>query len=412
MPQTPSPNMQIVWPTDGDDANAWAPIMDTAVRVVIDGHNHSPQSGAQISISSLKFDADISFVDPSGGKHAITDLLAIDFFPSPPSAMTGFGGAFFVSDGTSGTVANELYFRSTLGTNIQFTSGGTMNVGAFAGTIGGDYVGVAAAEIFDDATDAYWFQQQVGAAVRQYAKMRSADLSLFEFKAVGSSPVPVQAVTLKSPVALAAGYELTFPGALPGSSGTLIQSDNTGILTFSNAGLALSGATLAGATSITGDATVVAGHTLTITDGAGALKGMVTTTTSGVDLNDTLAVSGGATVQGSPCAAIFAASSVNRYRLRNPPKSHETITTLSAVFADVTNANHVSSVLLRYLDHGFSLTTITGISFVQSGQSWVYTGGSPSVTLNGPAGRIYFLEITTGAGGTAGLYAVETTVTT
>lgn len=234
MPQAPSPNMQIIWPTDGDDANAWAPIMDTAIRVTIDSHNHSPGGGAQVNISSLKFDADISFVDPGGGKHAIKNLLATAFFPSPASAMTGFAGAFFVSDGSGGLVNNELYFRSMLGTNIKVTDGGTLNVAAFTGGIGGDYVGVAALESFVDASDAYLFQQQVGGGVRQFAKMQCADLSLFEFKAVAAGPpVPTQSVTLKSPAALAAGYALTFPGALPASQ-VLAQVDATGAMTFSN----------------------------------------------------------------------------------------------------------------------------------------------------------------------------------
>lgn len=232
MPQIPSPNMGIIWPTDGDDANAWAPIMDQAVRGVIDGHNHAAGNGAQISIGSLKFDADISFVDALGGKHAITNLKTISFFPSPPPV--GTNGSFFIADGTSGTVVNELYYRTTLGTNVQMTTGGTLNVAGFAGGIGGDYSGVSALESFLDAQNAYQFFQQLGASVRQFAKLQSADLSLFEFRAHGASPVPTQAVTLRSPAALALGYVLTFPGALPsvGAANSPLAVDSTGAITF------------------------------------------------------------------------------------------------------------------------------------------------------------------------------------
>lgn len=244
MPQAPSPSMGIIWPTDKDDANAWDVIMDTAIRVVVDGHNHAAGNGAKISISQLAFDADISFVDSGGGKHAITDLKAIDFFPVPASDVTALAGAFFLNSADS-----ELYFRNLSGANIKFTNGATLNSAAFVGGIGGDYQAVAALEIFDDATDAYWFQQQVGTGVRQYAKMRCADLALYEFKTVASGPpVPVLAVTLKSPAALAAGYSLTMPAALQvGALPSALYLSNTGVIGFGGTRtLQLAAATMVG----------------------------------------------------------------------------------------------------------------------------------------------------------------------
>jgi len=226
-----TPNMGLALPTDHDSADVWGVILDTVFNK-IDAHTHAAGDGAQINLSSLAIDADISFVDAGGGKHAITDLKAIDFFPSPAAAMVGFAGAFFVSDGTGGLAANELYFRSVLGTNIKVTDGGTLNVAAFTGSIGGDYAGVGALESFVDSSDAYLFQQQVGASVRQFAKMQCADLSLFEFKAVGATPIPSFGVTLKSPAALAASYTLTLPGALPSIKG-MVQIDSTGLVSVS-----------------------------------------------------------------------------------------------------------------------------------------------------------------------------------
>jgi hypothetical protein len=272
--------MGLILPSDHGDADVWDVLIDTVFRT-IDAHTHATGAGAKVNISQIGIDADVSFVDAGGGKHAITDLKAIDFFPSPASAMTGFAGAFFVSDGTGGLVLNELYFRTVLGTNIQFTNAGTLNVGAFAGTIGGDYTGVGALEIFDDASDAYWFNQQVGTGVRQFAKMRCADLSLFEFKAVAAGPpVPAQAVTLKSPTALAAGYALTMPGALPGST-LLQQVDSTGQMIWSNTvpnAVTLSGAVTASSTLvatglITANGGVTAGANQNVTvSGTGDLK--------------------------------------------------------------------------------------------------------------------------------------------
>ncbi len=231
MPQPPSTNMLIVWPTDNDDADAWAPIMDTAIRQTIDQHNHSGGSGVKVPTAGLKIDADVSWAF-GGAQFAITDLRAIDFSPQPASGMAALAGALFLN-----SADNELYYRTFGGSNVKLTSGAALNVAGFAGGIGGDYTAVSALVVFDDATDAYWFQQQIGAAVRQFAKMRCADLQLFEFKAVGATPVPVQAVTLKSPAALAAGYALTMPAALPsaGAGNSPLAVDSTGAVTVGGA---------------------------------------------------------------------------------------------------------------------------------------------------------------------------------
>lgn len=226
-----TPNMSLTLPTDHDSADVWGVILATAFGV-IDSHNHAPGSGATILMSSLKVDADISWAF-GGAQRAITDLRAIDFSPQPVTAMASLAGGLFLSDGTGGLVANELYYRTTGGANIQVTNGATLNVAAFVGGIGGDYTAVGALEIFDDASDAFVFQQQVGASVRQYAKLRSSDLQLYEFKAVGSTPAPSFSVSLRSPTALAAPYALTLPGALPGSQ-QLVQVDASGNVVLSN----------------------------------------------------------------------------------------------------------------------------------------------------------------------------------
>ncbi len=228
MPQAPSTNMLIVWPTDKNDNDAWDVIQDTAIRVTIDSHDHSAGKGVLVPTGALKIDADISW-SFGGTSRAILDLRAVDFSPQPASGMTALAGAFFLN-----SADNELYFRNFTGTNIKVTAGAALNVAAFTGGIGGDYASVNALVVFDDATDSYWFQQQVGAAVRQYARMRSADVDLYEFKANPAAGVPVQRVRLASPAALAASYALTFPGALPTSKG-LVQIDSTGLISISGA---------------------------------------------------------------------------------------------------------------------------------------------------------------------------------
>jgi hypothetical protein len=220
-----TPNMNLILPTDHGSADQWDAILD-AVFTRIDGHDHSTGNGATIAMSSLKVDADISWAF-GGSQRAITDLKAIDFSPQASSAVASLAGALFLN-----SADNELYYRTTTGANVKITNGAALNFAAFVGGIGGDYGAVGALEIFDDATDAYWFQQQVASAVRQYAKLRAADLSLYEYKAAGATPVPSFAVTLRSPTALAAPYTLTLPGALPASTKPF-RTDAAGNVTFS-----------------------------------------------------------------------------------------------------------------------------------------------------------------------------------
>lgn len=221
MPQAPSPNMLIVWPTDNDDLNVWAPIMDTAVRSVIDGHDHTTGKGVKIGAAALNINADVSW--SSGGvSHALTDLLAIDFKPVNPATISGLAGAFYISDGTSG-VLNELYYRTMLGSNVQVTLGAALNVAAFAGGIGGDYIASGALEVYDAATLSYWLQQP--GSPRPWASLRVGNVDIYQ-----AAASIVNRVRLQSPNALAASYAVTLPTALPAAK-SLMQVDSTGAIT-------------------------------------------------------------------------------------------------------------------------------------------------------------------------------------
>lgn len=215
MPGTP--NMNLVLPTDHDSKDVWGVILATSFGLV-DAHDHTTGKGVKVPAGALNINADVSW--SSGGlQYALTDLRAIDFSPQPASGMTALAGALFLNSTDS-----ELYYRTTAGTNVKFTNGAALNVAAFTGGIGGDYAAAGALVVFDDATDSYWFQQQVGAAVRQYARMRSADVDLYEFKANPAAGVPTNRVRLASPAALAASYAITFPGALPASTRPVLLS--------------------------------------------------------------------------------------------------------------------------------------------------------------------------------------------
>lgn len=226
MPQPPSANMALVLPTEASDTGVWGSLINAALGLV-DQHDHSPGKGPKIPLATAAtITADVPWA--SGGSFfSITNLKAIDFQPQATGAVSAYAGALFVNSAN-----NELTFRSTGGTNIQLTSGTTLNIPGVGG-FGGDYSGVGALADFTDSSDTYAFRQQVGSAVRQYARVAHGDLDLFEYKAHPAAGVPTTRVRLKSPAALAASYDLTWPAALPGSQ-QLLQVSNTGAITASN----------------------------------------------------------------------------------------------------------------------------------------------------------------------------------
>jgi hypothetical protein len=373
--------MGIIWPSDHDDADQWDAIMDTAVRGVIDAHTHAPGDGAQILLSSVKVDQDISWAS-GGTKFAITDLKAVDFFPSAAADVAGMTGAFFISDGTGGLTLNELYFRTMGGANVKFTAGATLNVGAFTGGFGGDYVSAGALAEFNDASDAYWFEQQVGASVRQYAKMRSADLALFEFKAVGATPVPTQAVTLKSPAALGASYALTFPGALPGST-VLAQVDSTGAMSFSN--------------------TLAANQSITISGTASYRQG---TKSINIPLRaaDVIMTAGTILVPATAYGFAFVANDAGYILLPELP-AHWRIVNVTMGFTIAGDRANTTLSLAQSGTGDAATTTISDIAsttFTNTGTAKKQIAG---VNLTPSTGQVYFVKFAIAAGGVAGKLA-------
>lgn len=256
---TTTPLMGLTLPVEHGSADVWDTILD-AVFGVIDSHDHTTGKGAQVPSAGLKIDADVSW-SSAAVSHAITDLKAIDFAPQAASGMTLLSGALFLN-----SADNELYWRNTSGVLVKFTAGAALNVAAFTGGIGGDYSAAGALVVFDDATDSYWFQQQIGAGVRQYARMRSADVDLYEFKANPAAGVPTNRVRLASPAALAASYTLTMPAALPASKAAL-RVDSAGTVSVESLGTRTFpiGMALPGTGSFT-----VAGNAMWVTIGTGS----------------------------------------------------------------------------------------------------------------------------------------------
>ena len=217
MPQPPTTYMGLVQPSENDDDDVWDTIL-TALFLLVDAHDHTTGKGAKVPTAGINIDGELEF----NGKQA-TELggAAFNNLGAPLS-----GGTYIAH-----VAGGNLYFRNAT-TNVQITSGATLNMTTVGG-IAGDYTSVTAEVAFVNAQDGYTFKQQVGAAVRQYAKMDSADLRIYEFKAHPAAGVPTNFVGLASPAALAASYTLTMPAALPGSTSVALVSA-AGAVTVSN----------------------------------------------------------------------------------------------------------------------------------------------------------------------------------
>jgi hypothetical protein len=213
--------MNLVLPVEGGSSGTWATILDTMFALV-DAHDHTTGKGVKVVSAALNLNADVAW-----NTHAATGLLGAGFTETTAAAVAGYADLLW-----SQSSDHNLYFRNSSGVNVQITAGNTLNI-SIVGGIGGDYASVAALLDFTDATHTYGLKQQVGSAVRQYAKAAHADLQLFEFKANPAAGVPANAVTLQSPTGLGAGYTIQFPAAVPGST-VVPQVSAAGVMTFSN----------------------------------------------------------------------------------------------------------------------------------------------------------------------------------
>lgn len=261
---TTLPNMGLVLPTRGaPGAGQWGDT-DDANSARVDAHDHSPGKGVLITPAAISINADL----PLNSSWGITAANRISF-ASVASPSTN--KSLFVSDGTGGLTASELYWRSNTGTAVRLTAGSALNVAAFAGGIGGDYTAVGAAVAFDDAGDRYTFKQQSNV----WARMASGDVRLFE---TGTSESIF--VGLAAPGALASSYTITMPLTAPTAGTRPVQMSTAGVLTAGDSDNVQIGGTLGatGAATLSSTLTVNGISTLNGTVGTNALNagGLIT----------------------------------------------------------------------------------------------------------------------------------------
>lgn len=244
----PTPNMGLTLPTEGGDSGTWDEKLNDALDLV-DAHDHSTGKGPKVTQAGINLTGDLEH-----NGNSATELKSVEFSLVASSSMTGHVRGLWWN-----SADNELYIRTNGGTDVQLTSGGSLNI-SITGAIGGDYDSVSALLDYDDATDTYRLRQQVGAAVRQYGRAATGGVDLYEYKGHPTAGVPTTRVRLSSPAGLGGSYELVFAGALPGST-SLVQVSAAGVLTYSNT--IANAVTMSSTLNVSGLATFSAGISVT-----------------------------------------------------------------------------------------------------------------------------------------------------
>ena len=208
---TTLPNMSIVLPTLGADIGTWDDKINAALTLV-DAHDHKSGKGLRINTTAIEIDADLTIAG-----YALTNVGKAAF--TAVTALASGSKTFFVS-----SADNELYWRSNGGTNIQVTSGSTLNI-SLVGGIAGDYTSVGAEVAYDDSNDRYTFKQE---GTKPWARIACGPVRIFEY-----NTLETVYVELAVDAALASSYTITLPAAVPGAA-ALVQISAAGVVSFSN----------------------------------------------------------------------------------------------------------------------------------------------------------------------------------
>ncbi len=173
-----TPDMNLIQPAIGVDSGlAWENAIN-ANSAIIDGHNHSPGYGVQISPSGMNINAPLPF-----NNFQATNLQAAVF-----TAQTSLATLLAIY-----CIGNDLYYNDGAGNVVQITSGGSVNA-----TSSGISSGTATASFVSSVL-------VVNAAANTPADIQGGSLRL------GNNIPASNFLTLAPPSAMASDFTLVLP---------------------------------------------------------------------------------------------------------------------------------------------------------------------------------------------------------
>lgn len=203
-----TPNMNMTLPVVGVTAGPLYATQINAALTVIDGHDHGPSSGVQITPSGLDINSDLSM-----GSNDLTDIRTTRF-TAQPSALAGVSpdlACLYV-------VGNNLYYNDGAGNQIAMTASGS--IAGAAGNITG-LVAPASVTYTGGGNPNYKFMSTA---------LISANLDAASLIIRNPGVTATYALTLQAPT-LASNFSITLP-PLPAST-SFMQIDSSGVVTAS-----------------------------------------------------------------------------------------------------------------------------------------------------------------------------------
>lgn len=231
-----------------------------ACLAIIDSHNHASGNGVQINPGGLNINSDL----PMNGNN-LTTIRSLRFSPqSSPLSLGSDLGCLYES-------GVDLYYNDGNGNPIQITSGG--GVAGSPGSIGS--LTPPASASYSSGSKSFIWQSGTNKA----AAMDNGAVTIRE-----TDVTSAKGITLASPSALGADYQLTLMSGLPAQQ-NVMTVDNTGVVSnvtwndVANNRTRSTGTTVAvGGVAISGSSGVFSNATTTMMD---VTNLSVTITTSG-----------------------------------------------------------------------------------------------------------------------------------
>lgn len=206
-----TPNMNLNLPVPTVTPGPTYASQNNLAFTAIDGHNHTTGQGVQVPTAGLLINADLPF----GGFNA-TSLRSLRLSSqASPLSLSSDLSCLYSSGG-------NLFYNDGIGNQIQITINGAIDASSSGGISG--LGGTAASVSYSAGSSTFKFLSTATLP----AMIDSGPLSIRNPSTIA------YAVTIGVSSSIAANYNILLPPALP-SANSIIQSDPTGNLTFTQA---------------------------------------------------------------------------------------------------------------------------------------------------------------------------------